>query len=274
MGGPWTDVVPLAAAMLAAGAIGGLIAGLLGVGGGIVVVPVLEFALSRLGIDGRITMNIAVATSMATIVPTSISSSRAHAARGSVDFAIVRRWALPLVTGALGGAVIASRIDSRSLRIVFACVALVVAARMLLPQREESRRAWGLPGGLRGAWLPAGIGIVSSLMGIGGGTVSVPVMTIGGLPIHRAVGTAALLGLWISVPATIGFLFAQPAIEPPLLTAGYVNVIGFALIAPVSWLLAPLGSRMAHRLSRSALSAVFGGFLLIVALRMFYRSMA
>jgi uncharacterized membrane protein YfcA len=260
------------AALLAAGAAGGLLAGLLGVGGGIVIVPVLDLALVTAGVDPAVAMHVAVATSMATIVPTSISSSRSHAKRGSIDFAVVRRWSLPIVIGALTGSLVASSVDARVLAGVFGTVAALAALKMVLPLDHVVLRP-AIPGGLAGATIPGSIGAISAMMGIGGGTLSVPSMTLCGEPVHKAVGTAALLGLWISVPATAGYLLAQP--DPtgmPPWTIGWVSGPGFAIIAPVSWLMAPAGARLAHSLDRRKLSAAFGAFLLIVAARMLYRA--
>lgn len=266
------DWLPMLCAALAAGAFGGLIAGLLGVGGGIVIVPVLDAALHFAGVDPAISLKVAVATSMATIVPTAISSSRAHARRDAIDFELVRRWSIPIVVGALGGALLASHVDDAVLAAVFGVITLLVAVKMLLPLDGLVLRP-DVPRGPGGALIPAGIGGVSAMMGIGGGTLSVPAMTLCGQPVHRAVGTAALLGLWISVPATIGYLIARPHAAMPALTVGYVSVVGVAAIAPVSWLCAPFGARLAHALDRRALSAAFGLFLLVVSARMFYRLM-
>jgi uncharacterized membrane protein YfcA len=264
--------LPVIAALVAAGAVGGLIAGLLGVGGGIVIVPALDFALQAAGVSHDVALHVAVATSMATIIPTAISSSRSHAKRGSVDAAVVRRWSVPIVAGSLAGAMVASHLDAHVLALVFGVVALAAALKMLLPIDHVVLHQ-GLPGGLLGALIPAGIGAVSSMMGIGGGTLSVPTMTLLGEPVHKAVGTAALLGLWIAVPATVGYLLARPPAEllPPL-TIGYVSLPGLALIAPVSWVVAPLGARLAHSLDRRKLTAAFGGFLFLVAVRMGYRA--
>ena len=260
------------AALLAAGAAGGMLAGLLGVGGGIVIVPVLDFALVTAGVDPAVAMHVAVATSMATIVPTSISSSRSHARRGSIDLEVVKRWSLPIVIGALAGSLVASSVDARALAGVFGAVAGLAALKMVLPLDHAVLRP-SIPRGLGGAAIPGSIGVISAMMGIGGGTLSVPAMTLCGEPVHKAVGTAALLGLWISVPATIGYLLAQPetAAMPPW-TIGWVSLPGFAVIAPVSGLVAPVGARLAHSLDRRKLSAAFGVFLLIVAARMIYRA--
>jgi len=264
--------LPVIAALVAAGAAGGLIAGLLGVGGGIVLVPALDLALGAAGVDHAVSLHVAVATSMATIVPTAISSSRAHASRNAVDFAVVQRWAVPIVVGALAGALAAAHVNGKVLAAIFGAVALLSALKMLLPLDRVVLRP-SLPGGVAGALIPACIGAISAMMGIGGGTLSVPTMTLCGEPVHKAVGTAALLGLWIALPATVGYLLAHPAEAAalPPLTIGYVSLVGFALVAPISWLVAPLGAKLAHSLDRRKLSAAFGCFLLIVATRMLYR---
>lgn len=266
--------LPMLAALLGAGAAGGLLAGLLGVGGGIVIVPALDLALTLAGVDPAVALHVAVATSMATIVPTSISSSRSHAKRGAVDGDVIRRWSLPIVVGSLAGALLASSVEARVLSGVFGVVALLAALKMLLPLDRVVLRPT-LPGGPTGAVIPASIGIVSAMMGIGGGTLSVPSMTLCGVPVHKAVGTAALLGLWISVPATLGYLLAGTGddVMPPW-TVGYVSLAGFAIVAPVAWLVAPLGARLAHSLDRRRLSAAFGVFLLVVAVRMLWRTLA
>jgi uncharacterized protein len=264
--------LPLVAAVAASGALGGLLAGLLGVGGGIVIVPVLDAALEFAGVPSGAALHVAVATSMATIIPTSVSSSRSHAKRGSVDFELMKRWSVPIVLGSLAGSLAAARLDARVLAAVFGCVALAAALKMLLPLDHVVLRR-SVPGGAGGAAIPAIIGAVSAMMGIGGGTLSVPTMTLCGEPVHKAVGTAALTGLWISVPATAGFVLspAPDAAGMPL-TFGYVSLLGFAIIAPVSWAVAPLGVRLAHSLDRRRLSASFGVFLTLVAARMLYRA--
>jgi uncharacterized membrane protein YfcA len=265
--------LPVIAALAAAGATGGLLAGLLGVGGGIVIVPALDFALQAAGLPIDVALHVAVATSMATIVPTALSSARSHARRGSVDHAIVRQWTVPTVVGAACGALAAAHLDGRTLAAVFGSVALVAALKMLLPLDNVVLHR-GVPRGVVGAAIPATIAAISAMMGIGGGTLTVPTMTLCGEPVHKAVGTAALLGFWIALPATIAFMLARPvgATELPPLMAGWVSLLGVALIAPVSWLVAPLGARLAHALDRRKLGAAFGVFLLLVALRMWYRA--
>ena len=266
-----TNLLPLALAMLLTGAVGGVLAGLLGVGGGIVIVPVLDAALGILDVDPAIRMHVAVATSLATIIPTSISSSRAHRARGAVDMDLVKLWGPFVFAGSIIGTILAARIGSDVLSLVFGIVALLVAIKMMLPL-EDVHLSEDVPRGLLAPITPLGIGGLSSMMGIGGGTLSVPVLTLMNQAIHRAVGTAALFGLLISLPGAIGFIIGgwQDSRLPPG-SLGYVNVIGFLLISPVTVLTAPLGARLAHRLGRRQLSLAFGLFLLIVAVRMLSR---
>ena len=262
----------LGVTMLVTGCVAGVLAGLFGIGGGVVIVPVLEAALSFLGVDPAIRMHVAVATSLATIIPTSISSARAHHQRQSVDFEIVKRWALFVLLGALLGAWIASQVHSRVLAMVFATLALLVAIKMLfLP--ESRNLTEDIPRGPLVSVIPTAIGCFSSMMGIGGGTFSVMTLTLFNQPIHRAVGTAALFGLVISLPATVGFIVAGWGdVRIPPGSLGYVSLIGFACIAPATVLAAPLGAKIAHGLSQKRLSVLFGAFLVIASLRLFYRA--
>jgi len=267
-----TELAVLAAAMLATGCIAGVLAGLFGIGGGIVIVPVLEATLGALGVDPAIRMHIAVATSLATIIPTSISSALAHHRRASVDTAIVRRWVAFVFIGALAGAWIASQMHSRSLAFVFATLALLVAIKMVL-WPEIRNITTSVPRRPLVTALPTAIGALSSMMGIGGGTFSVMTLTLFGMPIHRAVGTAALFGLAISLPGTLGYVvtgWGDPRLPPGSL--GYVSVAGFALIAPATILFAPLGARIAHAFSARSLSIAFGLFLVIAAIRLYFRA--
>ncbi len=263
----------LGAAMLATGCVAGVLAGLFGIGGGIVIVPVLEWTLGFVGVDPAIRMHMAVATSLATIIPTSLSSARAHAKRQAVDFAIVKRWAPFVLAGALLGAWIAAQVHSRALAFLFATVAVLVAAKMLF-LTEGRNLTDDVPRGPLVFIIPAAIGCLSSMMGIGGGTFSVMTLTMFNQPIHRAVGTAALLGLVISLPGTIGFIitgWSDTRVPPG--SVGYVSLIGFVLIAPATVLTAPLGAKIAHSFSEKKLTIMFGAFLLVAAARLFYRAL-
>ena len=262
----------LAAAMLVTGCVAGILAGLFGIGGGIVIVPVLEAALGFLGVDPAIRMHVAVATSLATIIPTSIASARAHQQRGAVNFDVVRRWAIFVLLGSVLGAWVAAQLDSSALAIVFATLAGLVALKMIfLPQSRNLTE--GVPRGLWVPIIPTFIGCASSMMGIGGGTFSVMTLTLFNEPIHRAIGTAALFGLVISLPGTLSFVVTGwHDVRLPPGSLGYVNLIGVALIAPATVLTAPLGAKLAHRYSARRLSILFGIFLLLAAGRLAFSS--
>lgn len=266
------ELILLAIAMALAGGVAGVFAGLLGIGGGIVVVPVMELALSFIGVDESIRMHVAVATSLAVIIPTSISSSRAHYKRNAVDVDLVRHWAIWVFAGALAGTFIAAQVHSRVLAGIFAFFALLIGLKMILRPQDEP-----LVGDVPGAaWVyavPTAIGLFSSMMGIGGGTFSVMVMTLFGKPIHQAVGTAALFGLAIALPGTAGFIaggWSNPLLPP--LSIGFVSLLGLIIIAPATVLTAPLGAKIAHGLSQRQLNLVFGVFLLVASLRMISRT--
>ncbi|MEW5728670.1 MAG: sulfite exporter TauE/SafE family protein [Pseudomonadota bacterium] len=264
------DLLPFAALLLVAGAGAGVIAGLLGVGGGIVVVPVLYYLFTHLGVDEAVRMKVAVGTSLATIVATAWSSASAHWKKGTVDADFLRSYGPVIIAGVLLGSAIAASTRGPVLTAVFASVALVVAAQI----------AFGSPHWTLGSQLPRGagriaigtvIGTLSAMMGIGGGTMTVPVMTMYGYPVHRAVGTAAAMGFLIGVPGTLGFVVGGWDVpgRPPA-SLGYVSLLGLVLIAPTSMLLAPVGAKLAHKLDTRVLRRVFAVFLGLTSLRMFF----
>ena len=267
------EIALLIIALLAAGIAGGVLAGLLGVGGGIVIVPALEFVLEWYGVPSAFRMHIAVATSLAVIIPTSISSARAHHKRGAVDVALARRWALLIGIGAVIGVVIASQVSGPTLAAIFGVFVLLVAIKMTLPL-DNKVLTDQVPTNVALGVVPMVIGTISSMMGIGGGTLTVPTLTLLGEPIHRAVGTSALFGLLIAVPGAIAFIVAgwTTAGLPPG-SLGFVSLAGFIVIAPLTVLFAPLGARIAHALSHRALSLFFGLFLLLVAIRMLMQAL-
>ncbi|MEY3465783.1 MAG: hypothetical protein RL603_1382 [Pseudomonadota bacterium] len=265
------ELLPLLAVLLAAGLAAGTIAGLLGVGGGIVLVPVLDAVLPHVGVPANWSLHVAVATSLASIVPTSIASSRAHHARGAVDWSLARAWAPGMILGALLGSQLAARAPAAILSGVFGAVALLAAAKMFLPL-DELRLAERTPRGMVGNAIAAVIAIVSAVMGIGGGTLSVPAMTLTGSRVHDAVGTAALFGFLIALPGTLGYLFPATPAEFPTGTAGFVSLPALLVVTPCTLLTAPLGARIAHGLSKRRLSQLFGVFLGIVATRMLWRT--
>lgn len=263
-------LVPLAAVMLGAGVAAGLLAGLLGVGGGIVIVPVLFHLFDVIGVEEAIRMHLAVGTSLATIIPTSISSTRAHYRRAAVDLTILKSWGPGVLVGVALGAAIAAQLDGRALTGVFAVVALLIAANMAF-RGDGWRLRETLPGGAALFSIGGVVGLLSSMMGIGGGAMSTPIMTACGVPIRRAVGTAAAIGLIIAVPGAIGFAISGLGVAgTPPLTLGYVSLVGFALVAPTTALVAPLGARLTHAIPPGLLRKAFALFLFATAVRMIY----
>ncbi len=259
-------LVPL---LLLTGAFAGLLAGLLGVGGGIVIVPALYQIFSYLEIDPGVRMHLAVGTSLATIIPTSIRSVRAHYARGSFDRDLFQAWVPGIVSGVLVGTWLANLADFHVLTLVFATVALLVSIYMAIGN-PAWKLADGPPGNPGNSIIAAIIGTLSTMMGIGGGTLSVPVLNLFGVPIHRSVGTAAGFGLVIAIPGSLGFIIGgwnNPML--PDFSLGYINWLGFLLIAPATVLTVPTGARLAHSLSQTGLRRAFALFLGITAVRMF-----
>lgn len=265
---PVADLLALAVGLGLAGLVAGTVAGLLGVGGGIVLVPVLYQTLVFLGVDEAVRMPLAVGTSLATIIPTSIRSTLSHNAKGAVDWTMLKAWAAPTVAGVLAGTWLAALVGGKGLMAVFAAGAGTLGLFMVLG-REEWRLGDTVPTGI-GSWL-LGLanGCLSVMMGIGGGTFGVTVMTLYGITIHRAVATASGFGLIIALPGTIGMMVNgwNVAGLPPL-SLGYVNLVGLALIVPATILAAPWGVAIAHRLSRKTLRMAFGLFLCATAARM------
>ena len=259
-----------AGGILVAGLVAGLLAGLLGVGGGIVIVPVLFNVFLFLGIDEAVRMHLAVGTSLATIIPTAITSARGHFKRGAVDAELLKSWGPAIFVGVLAGTILGGNVRGQVLTAVFAVIALLVAANMAF-RKEGMTLADALPGGIGRAAMGLGIGAFSVMMGIGGGTLTVPILTAFNYPIRRAVGTASAIGFIIGVPGAIGFILAGlGAANLPPLSIGYANLIGFALIVPATMTMAPVGVRIAHTIKPRTLRLAFGFFLLVTSLRMFW----
>jgi uncharacterized membrane protein YfcA len=260
----------LAAAMAATGLVSGTLAGLLGVGGGIVIVPLLFNVFPLFGIPEAIQMKVAVATSLATIIPTSIQSARKHHATGTMDVALLRSIWPAMLAGVALGTFIGVFVKGEGLTAVFAMVALLVALNMGFTG-VDFKIADSVPDGPPRAALGIGIGSVSAMMGIGGGTLGVPLLSMFGYPIRRAVSAASAFGLIISIPATIGFVLGgwNDARVPPF-SLGYVSLIGFALIAPTSILATPWGVKLAHSIPPLWLKRAFAVFLAATSLRMFW----
>ncbi len=264
----------LAVAMALTGLVSGTLAGLLGVGGGIVIVPVLFNIFPFFGIPEAVQMKLAVGTSLATIIPTSIQSARKHFTKGTMDVPLLKSLSPSIGFGVLIGTILAVWLRGQALTLVFAVIAIAVAINMGFTAVEWRIRERFPHGPLRHA-LGTFIGTVSAMMGIGGGTVGVPILSMFGAPIRGAVATASAFGIIISVPATIGFIWAGWGNEllPPA-SLGYVNLIGFALIVPSSMIAAPWGVHLAHTIPPLLLKRCFAVFLGITSLRMFWSLMS
>jgi uncharacterized membrane protein YfcA len=258
----------LAGGMAATGLFSGMLAGLLGVGGGLVIVPVLFNILPIFDVQDTVLMKVAVGTSLATIIPTSFISARKHFARGTMDVALLRSLAPGIFMGAVLGTVLVVVLKGAVLSGVFAAIVLLAAFNMGFAGLEWRLRQ-SVPGGLARGCIGAGIGAVSAVMGIGGGMLGVPVLSMCGTDIRSAVSTASAFGLIIAVPATIGLVLAGLGVEgrPPY-SLGWVSLIGFGLIVPASIIATPWGVAMAHSISPLLLKRVFAGFLALTSARM------
>jgi uncharacterized membrane protein YfcA len=270
-----SELIQLALLLVAVGALSGFLAGLFGIGGGAILVPVFYECFRLAGVPLEVRMPLCIGTSLAIIIPTSISSWRAHYLRGAVDTEILKAWWLPVLAGVIAGSVTARYAPERLFKIVFVAVAWSAAARLLL-----ARATWKF-----GDDLPKGplmkaygfcVGILSTLMGIGGGLFSNLLMTFYGRPIHQAVATSSALAVLISIPGALGYVYAGwpaaarfpdvAALQLPF-AIGYVSLIGAVLVMPLSLLTAPLGVRAAHAMSKRTLEMAFGTYLFIVGSR-------
>jgi len=268
MGVPAGDLAWLAAAVLAAGIVTGILAGLFGIGGGAVIVPVLFEVFRVLGVAEEVRMQLCIGTSLAIIVPTTLRAYRAHRERGLVIPYALQSWAVPAIAGVALGSLAAAIAPAGLFKAAFALIAGIIAAKLLI-----GREGWVLGRDLPGRGVMTGygfvVGLASSLMGIAGGSLVTMILTLYGKPIHNSVATAAGVGVPITIAGTLGYCLAglpHQAVLPPL-SIGFVSVIGVVMIAPVSSYVAPFGARLAHRLPRRWLEIGFGVFLLLAAAR-------
>jgi len=263
-----TELVWLAVAVMMAGIVTGILAGLFGIGGGAVIVPVLFEVFRILGVPEEVRMQLCVGTSLAIIVPTAVRSYRAHRARGLVIAAVMRTWTLPAVVGVAAGSIAAAFAPATVFKIAFVLIAGVIAGKLLIG-REDWVLGRQFPGPLGMAFCGFLVGLASSLMGISGGSLATMAMTLYGAPIHNAVATSAGLGVPITIAGTIGYILAglpHQNLLPPL-SIGFVSAIGVVMIAPISSYIAPLGARLAHALPKRQLEIGFGLFLIAASVR-------
>ncbi|MDO5648041.1 sulfite exporter TauE/SafE family protein [Paracoccus sp. (in: a-proteobacteria)] len=265
------DLIIPALALAATGAVAGVLAGLLGVGGGIVLVPAYFYVFSAAGFGGPGVMQLCLATSLATIIVTSARSVMAHHRKGAVDWDVLRGWAPGIAVGALIGSQTVGALRTETLQIIFGVMVAVIAVYMMV-SRVHWRLADDMPTGWR-RWIFAPFtGFISVLLGIGGGSIGVPLMTLHGRAIHRAVATAAGFGVLIAVPSVLAFLL-MPVPNPPPLTVGSVNLPAFALTIAMTMMTAPIGADLAHRTDPKRLKRYFAFFLLLVGLNMLRKAL-
>ena len=265
---PTAGLIWLVTAIGAAGAVSGILAGLFGIGGGAVMVPVLFEFFRVLGVPEEVRMQLCIGTSLAIIVPTTVRSYSAHRSRGLVMVEVVRRWTIPSILGVAAGAAAAGTAPPGVFEAAFVLIASIIAAKLLL-----GRNDWVLSETLPGQVLMSGygflVGLASSLMGISGGSLANLILTLYRKPIHNVVATSAGIGVPITIAGTVGYCLAglpHRAQLPPF-SVGFVSIIGIAIMAPISTYIAPLGARLAHSLSRRQLEIGLGAFLLAAAAR-------
>jgi uncharacterized membrane protein YfcA len=270
----WTSLVeywPFVLGLMATGVVSGIAAGLLGIGGGAIIVPALSNALLLLGYDADVVQHVAVGTSLAIIIPTGIMSARSHHARGALDRKVLWLWAPFIVAGTFIGGLMAGYFSGDVLRIVFAVMAFLIAANIVFAFQTR------VMGHLRGSALVHRVsalivGYISALMGIGGGSLTVPTLVAFGASMHAAVGTSAAIGVAIALSGTAGFILSGWSAQglPPL-SLGYINLVALVLVAVLAALFAPLGAALAHRLDQKTLKYVFALFLVAVGFNMLWK---
>jgi len=257
-------------ALLGAGLLAGFAAGIFGIGGGFVVVPALFVVLPLLGGSHGQYAHVAIGTSAATIIITSIRSLRAHAKRGAVEFMVLKTWAPWIIIGDGLGVLLAGHVDGRILTLIFAIGVFLMSLNFLLPGLGGMTIGDEMPSGMPRVAIAGGLGTFSALLGIGGGTIAIMVMTLHGRSIHRAIATASGIGTLIAVPSAIGFaIIGLRETALPWGSLGYVNVPAALAIASMSVLTAPLGVAAAHSLQPALLKRIFGVYLVFIAVLMF-----
>ncbi len=262
------EILWLALALLVGGMISGVLAGMFGVSGGSVIVPVLYEAFRVLGVPEDVRMQLCLGTSIAIVVPTTIRSYLTHRAKGVVIPGVIRRWTWPAVIGVACSAAIASFAPAAVMTVAFVAIASFIALKLLFAG-DRWNVGSALPGPLPMALYGFGIGFCGSLMGVSGGAISTIVLTVYGKPIHNAVATSSGVAVPITIAGAIGFVLAglPHQAELPPLSLGFVSLSGLAVTAPIASFVAPYGAHLAHRLPRRTLEIAFGGFLLLVSLR-------
>lgn len=259
------------AVLLAIGGIGGFLSGLLGVGGGVIFVPALFFAMKSYGVDMNVGMHMAVATSLALILVTGATSAFFHHKKGSVDVSLIKAWSPAIALGVAAGTYLAAAVSGAALKQLFSILLLLVCLYMIVSKEPgENSRPHKLSMTVQRG-VAALIGGLAALLGVGGAVLTIPFMAYLGVPMRKAVGTGGALAFVIAFPGIFGYIIAglKHAEGLPPYSLGYVNLFVLAMIAPMAMLLSPAGVHVSHNLPRSALRRIFAGVVILVSLRMF-----
>lgn len=265
---PLEQMIWLTGVLLVAGVATGILAGLFGIGGGAIVVPVLYEVFGAVGVGDAVRMHLSVGTALAIIVPTALRSFLAHRRRTKIDDSVLRQWVVPLVVGVIVGTVLAAVSSEALLQIAFVAFTVLMSSKLLFG-KDHWVLADKLPGRVGMSLYGFGIGAAAPLIGISGGGIATVVLTLYRVPIHTAIATSAGIGALIAVPGTIGYVISGlPHMdELPPLSVGYVSLPGLLLVGGIATLVAPLGARLAHAFSKRQLEVGFGIYLVLVGLR-------
>lgn len=265
-----SDLIALISVLAISATVSGFMAGLLGVGGGIIMVPALYFAFETLHFDPQTIMHLSLGTSLAIIIPTSIMSTKTHMEFNAVDFKLIKSFGLFVAGGVLLGTVFASHLETPKLVLFFSVFAFCVGIFFIFFREKLGENPKDIPLKIK-SFIGTCIGFISVPLGIGGGSISVPFMRLFGYSIRNAIGTSAALGFIISVVGALTMSFSGSVfdeVKSPL-SIGYVNIPGFLVFVPVTMIMAPIGARLVHKIEKKLLSRIFGLFLIIIAIRSF-----
>jgi uncharacterized protein len=266
-----SQIISLISVMAVAASISGFMAGLLGVGGGIIMVPALYYAFTVLGYDESTKMHLALGTSLAIIIPTSVMSTRTHMKYEAVDFTLIKSFGLFVAAGVLIGTFLASNLETKKLLLIFSIFSGCVGLFFIFFREKLGATPRNIPNSIKSI-IGTIIGFVSVPLGIGGGSLSVPFMRLFGYSIRNAIGTSAAIGFLISVVGAASMSLSGnffDTVTTPL-SLGYVNLPGFLVFVPVTMMMAPLGAKVVHKIDKDLLSKIFGFFLLLISARSFY----
>jgi uncharacterized membrane protein YfcA len=269
------EILILIVSMLAAGSLAGLVAGLFGIGGGLVVVPTLITLFTWLKVAPEHIMYLALGTSLSTVIVTSLRSTQAHYKKGSVDFSLIKSWAPYVALGVLIGVIGATNLRSKTLIFCFAGFISVLAFKFIFPNIfKHIKFGDSMPEGIVKYLLGIFLGSSSALFGIGGGSIVVMIMTFFGRSIHQGIGTASGFGVLIATLGTLSYMVAgMNQVKLPFSSIGYVNLIAFISIICTSSFTAPLGAKLAHKLDPMVMKRIFGVYLLFTAGLMFWKNL-